>query len=547
MKTRNITFSLLITIVLLLGCLSPALAQTPSGQATPADQRQAAAQAFVDLLAQGEFSQAAAGFDATMTEKLPVETLEKAWKQLVSAYGPYQQAISYRSSEESGYFPVVITTQFEKGLLDVRVVYNTNGQISGLFFLPSKSTGADYRSPDYVKPEAFSEVDVTLGSGEWALPGTLSLPKGEGPFPAVVLVHSSGPNDRDETLGPNKPLRDLAQGLASQGVAVLRYDKRSLVYPEKLVGMSELTVQEEVIDDALVAIELLRERPEIDAQRIYLAGHSLGGMLAPRIAQQAPQLAGLIILAGPTRPLEDLIVEQIDYIAGLDNTISAEEQAQIDEIKRQVVQLKGLTESEAAASEQVLGATAAYWLDLSGYDPAETAAGLELPMLVLRGERDYQVGAADFAGWEAALAGKAGVYLKQYPRLNHLLMAGSGPSTPAEYERAGNVSPSVVDDMADFIQKGQVNTRPGIIGDTMGAQEIMRLILLLIPIFLIQLGISIYALVDLARRKKVHGPRWLWLVLLVLTLFTLPTGLIVSGVYLLWGRKVDEDEDDYSN
>src|SRR5215471_14652653 len=157
-----------------------------------------------------------------------------------------------------------------------------------------------------------------LSNGEWILPGTLSVPKGEGPFAAVVLVHGSGPNDRDETIGPNKPFRDLAWGLASQGIVVLRYDKRTKVYPEKMRELvSTLTVKEEVIDDALNAVSLLRGIPGVNPQRIVVLGHSLGGYLLPRIGAADRGIAGLIMLAGMCRPFEDAILDQFSYIYSL--------------------------------------------------------------------------------------------------------------------------------------------------------------------------------------------------------------------------------------
>ena len=145
--------------------------------------------------------------------------------------------------------------------------------------LASAPKAAEYRPPDYVARASFSEQQVTVGAdSEWALPATLTLPAGKGPFPAVVLVHGSGPNDRDETQGPNKPFQDLAWGLGSQGIAVLRYDKRTLVYRGKLGALPNITVKEETVDDALAAVALLRQTPGIDPKRIFVLGHSLGGI-----------------------------------------------------------------------------------------------------------------------------------------------------------------------------------------------------------------------------------------------------------------------------
>jgi pimeloyl-ACP methyl ester carboxylesterase len=133
----------------------------------------------------------------------------------------------------------------------------------------------------------------------------LSLPSGAGPLPAIVLVHGSGQHDRDETIGPNKPFRDLAWGLASRGIAVLRYEKRTRQHQQRVAQLENgFTVKEEAIDDAGAAVALLRNRTGIRANRIYVLGHSLGAMLAPRIAAADPAVAGLVLMAGPVRSLE---------------------------------------------------------------------------------------------------------------------------------------------------------------------------------------------------------------------------------------------------
>lgn len=128
------------------------------------------------------------------------------------------------------------------------------------------------------------------------LPGTLSLPDKSGPFPVVLLIQGSGRHDRDQTIGPNKPFRDLAWGFAKNGIAVLRYDKRTKVYPN--YKYKNDTLQEWIIDDVLAAISLLNTIPEINKEQIFLLGHSLGGYLIPRIALQAPNLKGFIVMAG---------------------------------------------------------------------------------------------------------------------------------------------------------------------------------------------------------------------------------------------------------
>jgi uncharacterized protein len=352
-----------------------------------------------------------------------------------------------------------VTTQFEKARIVIQVVFNSQGQISGLFFKPaedSQTAPAAYSAPDYVDTKQFTESDVTVGSGEWALPGTLSMPVGDGPFPAVVLVHGSGPNDRDETIGPNKPFKDLAWGLASQGIAVLRYDKRTKAHAQQFTPdvLSTLTVQEETIDDALLAAQLLRQTGKIDPQRIYVLGHSLGAMLAPRIGQQDPSLAGLVMMAAPNRPLEDLALDQFNYLFNLDGKLDSQETAQLQALQTQVANAKDPNLSDSTPPQDLpLGMSATYMRDLQGYVPSETAKSLAMPILVLQGGRDYQVSPSqDFESLKTGLAGKTNAEFKLYPDLNHLFIAGQGAPTPAEYETPGHVSPQVVTDILTWIK-----------------------------------------------------------------------------------------------
>jgi dienelactone hydrolase len=431
-------------------------AQSP---ATSFDTEITLAKTFVDQLAKGDFAPATAIFDTTMKSAMPEATLKETWQQLLAQVGAFQQQIGTYTTEQLGYKTVFVTCRFEKADIDVQVVFNSQDQISGLFFKPAAGTPTAtplaYNPPAYVNAGAFHEVDVTVGSGQWALPGTLTLPNGSGPFPAVVLVQGSGPSDRDETIGPNKPFRDLAWGLASQGVAVLRYDKRTYAHKDLLtpVVLATFTVQEETIDDALLAAKLLRQTQSIDPQRVFVLGHSLGGYLAPRIGQQDPSLAGMILLAGLARPLEETIVDQMTYIFNLDGTPTSDQNAQLDTLKTQEANVRDPNLTSSTPSSALLNAPAAYWLDLRGYQPVEVAKNLSMPMLVLQGGRDYQVTAADYDLWQAALGNKANATLKWYPSLNHLFFSGVGPITPQEYNVEGHVSPEVIRDITDWVLK----------------------------------------------------------------------------------------------
>ena len=204
------------------------------------------------------------------------------------------------------------------------------------------------------------------------------MPVGAGPFPAVVLVHGSGPNDRDETVEGNRPFRDLAWGLASRGVAVLRYEKRTRQHGTKLAAVKDFTVRQETVDDALAAADLLRHTGGIDPRRVFVLGHSLGGMLIPRIGQRDPQLAGLIVMAGAAKPLEDIILEQVAYLDAADGAVTDSEKSRLESLRAEVARVKAL---KPDATGTALGAPVSYWLDLQGYNPPAAAKALKAPLL----------------------------------------------------------------------------------------------------------------------------------------------------------------------
>lgn len=451
---RNILVLTMILVLPFTGCTKKA--EPPAAFPPLEDSIDEIATEFVALLAQEDFEGAGAFFDADMMEALPPSKLEAVWIQLKGQVGVYGSELGRKQEVSQGYDVITVMTKFEKAPINIRVVFNRDRRISGLFFQPAESAGASgYLVPEYAAMDKLIEKEILVGDGEWALPGTLTLPAGEGPWPMVVLVHGSGPNDRDETIGQNKPFKDLALGLASRGIGVLRYDKRTLVYGQKIIEDSiDLTVKEETIDDALSAIAFLKGMDEADSDRIYVLGHSLGGMVAPRIGEATDEIAGLIIMAGAARPLEDLMIEQVGYLANLDGILDETEKANLEELKRQALSVKDPLLDRETPPSKLMGAPAGYWLDLQDYQPAETAKTLNTRILILQGERDYQVTMEDFGIWKSALESKDGVEFQSFPDLNHLMMAGEDGvlSTPDEYMKPNHVAEEVIGAIENFVK-----------------------------------------------------------------------------------------------
>ena len=411
---------------------------------------------FVDLLAKGDFAGAVARYDKAMQTALPEPKLRDTWRSVEAQAGRFKKRLHTRTVKAGGYDVALVTCEFERAKLDTKVVMNSQGEVAGLFFLPGTAEADPTVAPPYARTNAFHGKEFTVGSGEWRLPGTLTLPanKSGQPFPAVVLVHGSGPNDRDETVGASKPFRDLAWGLATKGVAVLRYEKRTKEYSTRFITEKlPITAREETIDDAVSAANQLRQTEGIDPGRVFVLGHSFGATEAPRIGKTDPKIKGLIIMAGATRPIEDLIVEQTRYILSINGELSAADRQKVRDLETKVAEIKKLTSADTNSSAILLGAPPAYWLDLRAHDPVAEAKSLKQPLMILQGGRDYQVTPAQFEDWKKGLEGSVNVTFKLYPELNHLFIAGKGKSSPSEYEKGGYVSEEVVSDIADWVLK----------------------------------------------------------------------------------------------
>lgn len=419
------------------------------------------AQQIVAQLAQGDFVAVEQRLSDAIKPFAPPGAIQATWQGLIQQNGAFQEQGKTSAVQTPQGLAHVVTCVFERTSLDINIILNDAGKIVGLTVTPvgavQQLANATYEPPSYAHPDRFQEYEVQIGHGRWVLPGTLSIPRGDGPFAAVALVHGSGPQDRDETIPPNKPFRDLAWGLASQGIAVLRYEKRTKAYAAEMKQeVDTLTVKEETIDDALEAVALLRERTEIDAQQIFVLGHSLGGFVAPRIGAADPQIRGLIILAGSARPFEDVILDQMTYVLSLNISDTAVREQQLAVLKQQVELVKDPTRLPSAkASDLPLGVPAAYWIDLNAYHPEQVAQTLHQPMLFLLGSSDYQVTQDDFQIWQKALSGRSDVQFILYPGLSHAFtpVEGGQKATPATYAIVGHVAEEVVNDIRGWIKQ----------------------------------------------------------------------------------------------
>ncbi|WP_037971777.1 alpha/beta hydrolase family protein [Streptomyces sp. NRRL WC-3742] len=408
------------------------------------------ARGFAALLRAEHFDKIAELFAPPLRAMVSAEALQLAWATEAAGHGGIR-AVREPVIEAGETDPIrvrIAVTCADAGFTVVTSV-GGDGLLHGLRLDPHD--GAVWQPPHYAQEDRFTEREVLLDTGPLAVPGTLTLPDGPGPWPAAVLLAGGGPFDRDGTSGPNKPLKDIAWGLASRQVAVLRFDKPTFAHPDRLP--SDFTMADEYLPPALAAVRLLRRQPEVAPDRIHLLGHSMGGKAAPRIAAADPTIAGLVLLAADAQPMHEAAVRVAHYLATLTPGPSADEAVAALTRQAALAASPELT-PDTPPNLLPLGFFAAYWLDLRAYDPVATAAALACPMLILQGGRDYQVTVTDdLELWQRALANRPEVAIRIHQDANHLFFTGSGQATPAEYARPGHVAPAVVDEIATWLAR----------------------------------------------------------------------------------------------
>jgi alpha-beta hydrolase superfamily lysophospholipase len=404
----------------------------------------------LDYLLSANYSGFSSLLTPTAKEKLTPEFLKDHVGVEVKGFGKPGEVGKPLLAASGPYTLVSFPVKFSLVTINVQFTIDGVGHVAGLYFRPADSPlPPEWQRPNYSKPNTFHETDVTVGSDEWQLPGTLTVPNGKGPFTAVLLVNGPGPNDRDETIYSNHMFKDLAEGLASRGFAVLRYDKRSHVYGQRMSG-SSYTLQQDTVEDAVRALALLRKQPNVNAKRVFVVAHSLGGYALPRIAKQDGKLAGAVVLAGNARPIEDVVLDQAAYTTQAKVNVTPEDLHRFDALKAEIEKVKKL-QPGAGNPPAVMGLPVAYLLDLKTYNPVAEMKGTTMPVMYLQGERDFQVTMKDFEIWKSGLAGRKATTFHSYPALNHLFMAGEGKPLPTDYRVPSNVSVQIVDEIAKWI------------------------------------------------------------------------------------------------
>ena len=451
-KSLSILISLAITLSLASCGNTPddsSSSAAPASTLSDLDEEafeETAAEILNQVLA-GEFAQIEASYNTTLAAQLPAGALHTAWEQIAPTLGDFQQILSADTLSQNGYTSVTLLCQFTLRGLNASFSFDREGKLAGIGF-----TYAALTQPDE-SGDGFHETSITIGEGDLSLNGKLTLPaESDGKVPVVILIQGSGSTDMDETIGAgNKPFRDLAHGLAKQGIATIRYDKRYYAHPEYAASLSpeKMTIEDEVLDDLSLAIAFAQQDERLDSARIYMLGHSLGGMLAPKAAQDHPELRGIISMAGSPRTLEEILYDQnIAALEAAGKPAGSEET--IAQLRNQVEKISRLDGSDLTTT--YFGMPAAYWVSLHDANGGKIAPSLTLPFLILQGDADFQVYPdKDYAAWQELLAGKDNVTFRLYAGLNHLMMPTNGRTDATEYNIPAHVDQQVIDDIAAWI------------------------------------------------------------------------------------------------
>lgn len=450
--------------------------------AEPGAQCHARARTALEAFTHGKYDQVSKHFAANIADRGTPDAMQAAWTQLGVQFGTFKKLGKLAPRSVNGQDVLVAPLTFSKGELDAIVACNADSQITAFQFVPPSmlpaasgkaaagkgaaktpmeklmaATKAHEHAPHqaikaHVEPNGVRVMPLAVSSPFGPLPGALTVPAGKGPFPAVVLVQGSGSSDMDETIGSNKPFRDIADGLARAGIASLRYNKRGFVYGKQMAANKTFTVDDEVTNDVLTALHLLARQSSIDPQRVFVLGLSEGALLVPRIVQRDPQLAGGIMLAAPARPLLEVAAEQVRELGAKAGTPKAQIAISLKAIANERA-LLDKADAKHPPKGKFSGVPQSWWLSLHDYHQLKVARSLHRPLLILQGGSDFQVSPTkDFDVWKQTLADKPNATFHLYPGLSHLFRPAGKTGTVADYLEPRATDAKVVSDIAHWIK-----------------------------------------------------------------------------------------------
>jgi hypothetical protein len=375
--------------------------------------------------------------------------LERDWEELIGTYGKFISAKPVHYDVSPYYTFIAFKINFDYLPYIFNVSFNEKEEIIYISFMAAHKM---YVAPDYCDVSKFLERKLTVTNGFYEFPGILSMPNDVAKAPLVIILVEAGPTDKDGSYEENKPYKDIAWGLSTSGIAVFRYEKRSnnfgLFLAKDKGAYEKFTPREDLLDDLYKIIDSLKTLPDIDTTKIYVLGHGQGAMLAPLVAKERDDVAGIIMMGANAKRTQEMMIDQYAYLSQVTPNKKPEYDEQTINAKRSMdKKLNPLTEH----SKMPYDVQATYWIWLNKYKHVEITKKLTKPILLLHGDRDYQTNMENYEMWEKALKKNKNATLKHYPKLNHLFYLGEVQSTYSEYYLKSNIPEYVIKDMINWL------------------------------------------------------------------------------------------------
>lgn len=370
---------------------------------------------YCEEMVEGKFDNIVNDFSSELSAQFNKQTLKQVWNNYTSNIGEYSSEYEITEKSENTFD---VSLKFKDNGLKVSLSFDENKKINGIYLNYCDANSINGKNEDADdsenKEEKYRENHITIG--ECNVDGVLTLPVSGEKCPVVVMVQGSGQSDYNEKSGDVKPFEDIAIGLAENGIASIRINKRFYQYPK--LYSDDATIYDEVLNDIYDAIDYVENDKKIDTDRIYLLGHSLGAMLGPQIINEKSSICGFISMAGSPRKLEDIILDQNkEYLSELDIE-EKEKEKQLQKVIDIVEKIKNIDES---SKETLLGASARYWISLDSIDYKALSQNITIPVLVLQGNEDKQISVeTDFSELKQIFS-ENGEYIL-YEGLDHLFM-----------------------------------------------------------------------------------------------------------------------------
>lgn len=400
--------------------------------------------AFATQMTQGDFDTVTNSFSSATKQKLNAKQLKDGWDQTAGTVGKYKQVHSSETNVTPTSAQVKVILEFEDNGIVITFTYNKSEEIDGIWINFSALTN------DLVQNEYFEESAITVPAENIDLKGVLTLPKADSFSTVALLVQGSGSSDYNESVNQNKPFRDIAHALGQKNIATLRYNKR--YYQNPGLASANYTIEDEVLNDVNKAIALIRSDTRLTGKKLVIIGHSLGGMLAPKIASDNKDVAAIVSLAGSPRKLEDISYDQNKQaIAQLKDKTDKEKETLLKNVKTEIDKIKALKGDETTGT--ILQVPVSYWNSLNKIDTPKIAKELDIPILIMQGSADFQITNTDYKAWKTALKDKKNATYKWYNDLNHLFMKTNGKTDVSEYEKKSTVDTNVTKDLSEWINK----------------------------------------------------------------------------------------------